>query len=73
MFGFFDLDYGDVDVFEGLHERIKLMKQVHQREDGYQLVITMTEDGSLNVSSHNKFTIRNQYIFLLKAYEYASI
>ena len=71
LFGFFDIDYGDVDVVEGLHKRIKFLKQVHQREDGYQLVIPMTEDVSLNVSSHNKFTIRNQYLFLLKAYEYA--
>ena len=71
LFGFFDLDYGDVDVVEGLHERMKFLKQVHQREYGYQLVIPMTEDGSLNLSSHNKFTIRNQSLFLLKAYEYA--
>ena len=69
LFGFFDIYYGDVDVVEGLHKRIKFLKQVHQCEYGYQLVIQMTKYDSLNLSSHNKFTIRNQSIFILKAYE----
>ena len=44
---------------------------MHQREDWYQLVISMTKYGSLNLLIHNKFNIRNQSLFLLKAYKYA--
>ena len=37
----------------------------------YQLVIPMTKDSSLGLSSHNKFTIRNKSLFLLRAYQVA--
>mmetsp|Transcript_27620 Transcript_27620/g.59008 ORF Transcript_27620/g.59008 Transcript_27620/m.59008 type:complete len:743 (+) Transcript_27620:485-2713(+) len=72
LFGFFGDGDEDINVVvEGLHERINLLKKVQEDDDGYQLVIPMTEDSSLGLSSHNKFTIRNKSLFLLKAYQIA--
>ena len=70
LFGFDEID-DDVDVVEGLKDRILLLQKVNEREDGYQLVIPMTEDSSDCVSNHNKFTIRNKSLFLIRAYQIA--
>ena len=67
----FEFSGENVDVVEGLQYRINLFKQVLENEDGYQLVIPMTEDSSLGLSSHSKFTIRNKSLFLLRAYQVA--
>ena len=44
---------------------------MQEEDDGYQLMIPMTTDSSLGLSSHNIFTIRSKSLFLLKAYQIA--
>ena len=51
--------YLDVDVVEGLEERIQLLHKVNSSENGYQLVLPIgAKICHKYVSSHNKFTIR---------------
>ena len=70
LFGF---DAGhDVNVVDGLEERIRLLQKVNSSENGYQLVLPIgAEIGTNYVSSHNKFTIRQKSLFLVKAYQIA--
>ena len=61
-----------MDVVAGLEERIDLLKKVNSCENGYKLVLPMsTEKDNDYVSNHNKFTIRQKSLFLLKAYQIA--
>ena len=61
-----------MDVVAGLEERIDLLKKVNSYENGYKLVLPMcAEKGNHYVSNHNKFTIRQKSLFLLKAYQIA--
>ena len=64
MFGF---DAGhDVNVVDGLEERIRLLQKVNLSENGYQLVLSIgAKIGTNYVSSHNKFTVSSQWHFLL--------
>jgi len=70
LFGY-DKSDESIDVVELLVERIELLKQVQHNEDGYQLVIPMTEEGCQSVSSHNIFVIRQKTLFLCRAYQIA--
>ena len=64
--------YPNVDVVAGLEERIELLQKVNTSENGYQLVLPIgAEIGHNYVSNHNKFTIRQKLLFLLKAYQIA--
>ena len=57
LFGFDS--YLDVDVVEGLEERIQLLQKVNESENRYQLVLPIgAKIGHKYVSLHNKFTIR---------------
>ena len=70
MFGF---DAGhDVNIVDGLEERTRLLQKVNSSENGYQLVLPISAKiGTNYVSSHNKFTIRQKSLFLVKAYQIA--
>ncbi|KAL7525012.1 hypothetical protein ACHAXR_003180, partial [Thalassiosira sp. AJA248-18] len=77
LFGFTD-DLDDpnavVDVVQSLQDRINLLRKVNATEDGFQLVIPWvvgSNEKNNYVSSHNKFTIRQKSLFLLRAYEIA--
>ena len=62
-----------MDVVEALQDRINLLAKVNATVEGYQLVIhmVMTDEKTDCVSSHNKLTIRQKVLFLIKAYEKA--
>ena len=49
-----------------------MLKKVNSYENGYILVSPIcAENGDNYVSNHNKFTIRQKSLFLLKAYQIA--
>ena len=75
MFGFSGEGDDDVNIVEGLHKRINLLQQVQGNEDGYKLVIPMTEDSSLGLSSHDQFIVRNksQVLIVLLSHFYFGI
>ena len=61
-----------MDVVACLEERIDLLKKVNSYENGYKLVLPMAaEKGDNYVSNHNKFTIRQKSLCLLKVYQIA--
>ena len=66
LFGF---AYDVVGVVDALRERIGHLKKVNVSQDGYQVVIPMTEDSVQCLSSHDIFNIRNKSLFLLRAYQ----
>eukprot|EP00956_Cyclotella_meneghiniana_P000637 scaffold691_cov50-Cyclotella_meneghiniana.AAC.1 len=60
------------DVRLAIEERIRLLRSVQQKHDGYKFVIRInSEDDWYSLSTHNIFTIRNKSLFVARAYEIA--